>query len=386
MKHYFCVGSYNAPILFGTGEVFHGKGKGLSIGVFEDGKISLLASVPIPNPSYLCIDKRWQRIYAVNELKEFQGKFGGGVTELSFQETGKGEMELNVIRSLCTGGADPCHITVSENRDYLLIANYASGSLTAFSLDKNGHILPEGKVFQHSGHGPNPGRQSSPHAHSTVCCGKDKLLSVDLGTDRLWAYRIGKDGLMPEGENSISVSPGSGPRLGEFSPDGRHFYLVNELSASVTHFQVTENGQFTERETVPGVPGNAMMPGVPGIAVTPGVPGNAILPGTGIGKRANYDCADLHIHPSGRFLFLSIRGLNGISSFQIGNEGELHWMETVSCQGKTPRNFAFDPEGRYLLAANQDSDAIAVFSVGERGGLTFNHKVEIGAPVCVRFF
>ena len=41
MKHYFCVGSYNTPILFGTGEVFHGKGKGLSIGAFEEGKISL---------------------------------------------------------------------------------------------------------------------------------------------------------------------------------------------------------------------------------------------------------------------------------------------------------------------------------------------------------
>lgn len=368
MKHYFCVGSYNTPILFGTGEVFHGNGKGLSIGAFEEGKISLLASVPIPNPSFLCIDKRWQRIYAVNELKEFQGEFGGGVTELSYQETGKGEMELKVIRSLCTGGADPCHITVSENRDYLLIANYSSGSLTAFPLDKNGHILPEGKVFRHFGHGPDPGRQSGPHAHSTVCCGKDKLLSVDLGTDRLWAYRIGKDGVMPEEENSIPVCPGNGPRLGEFSPDGRHFYLVNELSASVTHFQVTEKGRFAECKTVPGVPGNA------------------ILPGTGIGKQANYDCADLHIHPNGRFLFLSVRGLNGISSFQIGNKGELHWMETVSCQGKTPRNFALDPEGKYLLAANQDSDAIAVFSVGERGSLTFSHRVEFGAPVCVRFF
>ncbi len=173
---------------------------------------------------------------------------------------------------------------------------------------------------------------------------------------------------MPEEENSIPVSPGHGPRLGEFSPDGRHFYLVNELSASVTHFQVTEKGRFAECETVPGVPGNA------------------ILPGTGIGKQANYDCADLHIHPNGRFLFLSIRGLNGISSFQIGNKGELHWMETVSCQGKTPRNFALDPEGKYLLAANQDSDAIAVFSVGERGSLTFSHRVEFGAPVCVRFF
>ena len=44
MKQYFVLGSYTEPILFGTGEVFHGKGKGISICTFEDGKIKVKAT------------------------------------------------------------------------------------------------------------------------------------------------------------------------------------------------------------------------------------------------------------------------------------------------------------------------------------------------------
>ena len=36
-------------------------------------------------------------------------------------------------------------------------------------------------------------------------------------------------------------------------------------------------------------------------------------------------------------------------------------VEVESTGGKTPRNFGIDPTGRYLLAANQDSDSIVVF-------------------------
>ena len=41
MKQYFVIGSYTEPILFGTGEVFQGKGKGISFCTFEDGKIEI---------------------------------------------------------------------------------------------------------------------------------------------------------------------------------------------------------------------------------------------------------------------------------------------------------------------------------------------------------
>ncbi len=355
MKQYFCAGTYNTPILFGTGEIFCGTGKGLSICAFEDGVVSVMAEVPIENPSYLCIDEQRRRIYAVNELKEYQGEAGGGVTELSYEETGK----ISVVNSFCTGGADPCHVLLSPNKDYLLISNYASGSLTVFPLDQDGHILPRRKVFQHSGHSVHPERQRGPHAHSTVFYGKDRLFTMDLGADCLMAYRIGKEGVQPDYARSVQVSLGSGPRWGEFSKDCCHFYLVNELSASVTHFRVAENGQFIPCQTLPGFPQ--------------------------IDSRVS-DCADLHITPDGRFLYLSIRGHNSISSFRIGREGELSWMENVDCGGKTPRNFAITPDGGYLLAANQDSDTIAAFSIGEDGHLALAGKTSFPTPVCIRFF
>ena len=39
MREYFFVGTYTEPILFGTGEVFQGKGKGVYLCALEDEKI-----------------------------------------------------------------------------------------------------------------------------------------------------------------------------------------------------------------------------------------------------------------------------------------------------------------------------------------------------------
>ena len=46
----------------------------------------------------------------------------------------------------------------------------------------------------------------------------------------------------------------------------------------------------------------------------------------------------------------------------IAASGALTTVDRVPTQGKTPRNFEIDPTGRYLFAANQDSDSIVVFS------------------------
>ena len=52
---------------------------------------------------------------------------------------------------------------------------------------------------------------------------------------RLAAYRV-QDGKVAYDEAaSVRLSPGSGPRSGEWSADGRHLYLTNELASSVTH-------------------------------------------------------------------------------------------------------------------------------------------------------
>lgn len=73
MKRHLCIGTYTEEILFGTGELFRGKGRGLLIGTFQDGTIEITASAKTLNPSYVCVNERDRKIYTVNEAKEFAG-------------------------------------------------------------------------------------------------------------------------------------------------------------------------------------------------------------------------------------------------------------------------------------------------------------------------
>jgi 6-phosphogluconolactonase len=83
----------------------------------------------------------------------------------------------------------------------------------------------------------------------------------------------------------------------------------------------------------------------------------------------------------------SNRGDDSIAVFEVSSEGKLKWVERVSTQGKTPRNFNLDPSGRFLWAANQSSDSIVLFQVDAKTGrLTPTGKtLSVGSPVCVVF-
>jgi len=65
----------------------------------------------------------------------------------------------------------------------------------------------------------------------------------------------------------------------------------------------------------------------------------------------------------------------------------LSWKGCIPTKGKTPRNFAIDPDGKYLLVANQDTDTIVVFSIDSTNGLVAEIGIEISVPtpVCIQF-
>ena len=56
-------------------------------------------------------------------------------------------------------------------------------------------------------------------------------------------------------------------------------------------------------------------------------------------------------------------------------------------QGKTPRFFTLDPSGRYLYAANQDSDTIVCFRVDPGSGKlsSTGNVVKTGSPSSIVF-
>lgn len=353
MKQTFAVGTYTEPILFGTGQLFQGKGEGLYLCTFEDGAIRTERCLKLQNPSFFCIDEEKKKIYAVNEAKEFQGKPGGGMTEISYDKTGA----LRAERSLCTGGEDPCHIAVAPDGSFVAAANFAGGSVTTVPLNAAGAFLTGERLYRHAGSSIHPVRQRVPHAHSVLFDGAGHMLVPDLGTDRLMVYPCVPGGV--EAPEAIALTPGSGPRYGEFSADGKQFYLINEIASSVTHF-CCENGTLRPRETVSTLPD--------------GFAGENI-------------CSDLHLTPDGRYLYASNRGDDSLAAFRIDPcDGTLTLLGRTPCGGKTPRNFCIEPNGAYLLVGNQESDSIVVFTLAADGGLREVRRTDFPSPVCIRFF
>lgn len=355
MKQYFAVGMYTEPILFGTGELFRGKGTGIAICEFDAGRIFVLKEIHLQNPSFFCIDEDIRKIYAVNELKEYRGELGGGITQLSYDENGK----LTIEKTYNTRGADPCHIAVAQGGAFLSVSNFASGSVTVFPRDFAGNVLDNYQLFQHCGKSKDPIRQQGPHAHSTIFCPDGKYMMVpDLGLDEVIVYHYEGDKVKADHSKKFSVPPGSGPRFGEFDRAGQHFYLIHELESQVMHCQYMD-GLLTCCDVISTLPED--------------------YEGSNI-------CSDLHLTPDGKFLYASNRGHDSLVCYRVEGDGSLRLVGISDSGGNTPRNFVIDPSGDFLLVGNQDSDNITVFRIEEDGKLTQVNQAYFGSPVCIRFF
>jgi len=99
-------------------------------------------------------------------------------------------------------------------------------------------------------------------------------------------------------------------------------------------------------------------------------------------------CADVHMAPSGKFLYGSNRGHNSIVGYSVDEStGKLKFLGPTPTQGKTPRNFAIDPTGTFLYAANQDSSTIVTFRIDDQTGklLLTGQMTQVPTPVCLKF-
>lgn len=102
-------------------------------------------------------------------------------------------------------------------------------------------------------------------------------------------------------------------------------------------------------------------------------------------KGDNY-CSALKLAPNGQWLYVGNRGHESIAQFVIHPGGLAELRDTYSSGGSTPRDLAFDPTGRFLLVANQDSDWIASFRLGSDGSLNYGASgYTSGTPMAVAF-
>ncbi len=316
----------------------------------------------VVEPSFLAIQPQHKYLYAVNETEEYEGEKSGAVSAFAIDRKTGGLRFLNKQASL--GGA-PCHISVSRNGKFVLVANYLGGNVSVFPVEADGLLGAAIETQQHSGSGPNKERQEAAHAHSINLDKNNRFAIVcDLGVDRVFVYKFddqsGKLEPNPP-QNFYRTKPGAGPRHLAFHPEKNFVFLINELDSTISSLGFdTENGILHEIQAVSALPENF---------------------------QGENTCADIHAAPNGRFLYGSNRGHDSIVVYKIDeNKGALEYVEHVSTGGKTPRNFMISPNGKFLLAANQDSDSINVFRIDEQSGKLRQtaEKADISMPVCLK--
>ena len=301
------------------------------------------------NPTFLAESPTHRFLYSVNE--NGTARQMGSVSAFAIDPaTGK----LKLLNWVSSRGGAPCHLALDRTGRWLAVANCEGASVAILPVGADGKLGPAIYLAQTGSHAA--GVAFSPDNRF--------LLAADPGKDGIYVYRFDavKGSLTINNPPGISVKPGSGVRHIAFHPGGKAVYAVNEQSSTVTVFDWdATGGVLRERQTL------------------------TTLPGFSAGNKA----AELALNSDASLLYVSNRGHDSIYSFSIDPKTlAVSPAQDFPTLGRTPRHFAIDPTGQYLIAANEDTNDLMVFKIhAPTGQLAPVGKLVQGVPrpACVVF-
>jgi 6-phosphogluconolactonase len=350
-------------VFFGTHRA--GKSLGFSISHFDSDTGALTKPVfalETPAPAYFIIHPDRKHIYSCNSGSLPAFAPSGGVSAYAFDPA---TAKMTAINTVASAGGDPSYIAFDTNYKHLLVANYQGGTFAVFTINPDFSVGARTALITDTGHSVDPARQKQAYAHSLRLDPTGQFaIAADLGLDKVFVFHYDNNAgtLTPSDGSPVSTPPGLGPRHTVFHPNGKWLYLVTEMGGKILQFNWdAAKGTLTQQQIISATPAD-----------------NNI---------ANAS-AEIGIHPGGKFLYVTDRGPNLIGVFAIDPQnGNLTLIEHVATQGKTPRNFAFDPTGHWLLVTNHDSNNAVVFRIdSDTGKLTpAGEPVAVQYPFCPRF-
>lgn len=299
------------------------------------------------DPSFIAFHPNRKFLYAVNEGQASVSAFAIDAA------TGK----LTFLNSQPSQGGAPCHLVVDPTGKNVLAANYSGGSCLCLPIDADGKLGKASSFQQHEGPRKNGHSIHVDQANKfALCC--------DLGLDQVIVYAFNPEKGTLKRHGAFDAPKGAGPRHFAWQPDGKTAYINGEsdLTLIVCDYDA-EKGALKQRQVLSTLPKDV--------------------------ERKGGSTAETVVHPSGRFVYVSNRDpYNSIAIFSI--DPETRAVKAVGHQSmgvKTPRNFAIEPTGKYMLVANQSGGNVIVFRINpSTGELTPTEaSVKVASPVCVRF-
>jgi 6-phosphogluconolactonase len=198
-------------------------------------------------------------------------------------------------------------------------------------------------------------QQTPAQAHQAMVAGSGKFLIVpcrDGNAINKFTLDENTGKLTPTAQ--VSVAAGTGPRHIAFHPSRGFAYVINESSGTMTSYafdQVT--AQLSDPQTLSNVP-------------------------AGTSENA---AAHVEVHPSGRFVYGSNRLSHSIAIYDVASSGRLkpRGHETAGGLVNRPRDFTLDPDGKWMLVANQGSAEVLVFRIKGDGSLGLHGRKPVQA-------
>ena len=234
---------------------------------------------------------------------------------------------------------------IAAGRRSLLAASYKKSLISVSAINADGMPGPTVQVLD-----------TPPKAHCIVSGRGGFVYATTVDGNAIMVFRQDADTgrLTPADPHLIACRPGSGPRHLTLHPQLDVLYCVNELAGTIASFSIeNESGTLLEMQYE---------------TLTP------------TGFAGNARAADLHITADGRFVYASVRNTNAIAAFRTEPlTGRLAPIARFDVEG-SPRAFALDPSGRYLVCAGQTDNVVAVYAIDPDGG-ALTHRYRTAVPV-----
>lgn len=325
------------------------------------------------SPSCVVLNASGSRLYSSNETDRVGKEKHGTVSAFSVN---RANGQLKLLNTVASGGAGPTYVSIHPSGRFLLVANYFGGSIAVFPILEDGKLGKASDVKVDAGKiGPTKATHAPPGSFAIS------------GHDRTHAHMIQAD---PSGRFVLHVDLGL-DKIFIWKFDAKKGVLTPNQPAAVSlppgdgprHFHFHPNGRWfysiqEEGSTIVLFDYDAKQGRLTSRQTI------STLPPKFAGS--NF-CSEILVSSDGRFVYAGNRLHDSIGIFSVGEKGDLTFLGEEWTRGDYPRSFNFDPTGQFLFSCNQRADHIAVFKVDRKtGGLAFtDHYTPVGNPSSIIF-
>ena len=369
-----------------------GHGEGIyTIKLGDDNKLSLIALNYCDNASTICLNKAKNVVYITNESRDFKGgkASGGGISAFKINQ----DKSLSLLNVSSSYGSRPAYSCLSEDEQFLVVANHGShssavikfvknskneyelqnvyddSSIAVFRLREDGSIgsLVDLKVFDHHGYWANGRGQTSSHLHC-VRYNKGLFFALNRGADEIEVLKLSKNGEI-DIVNIYKVHNGMAPRYIEFHPVLNIIYVLNENYPYLSVYEVNyQNGQLNLLQEIPTMDEEYYVRH-PWVELSGDEAPIDLKCNNAIVDHEVMMPSDLHLGKNCEYLYLANRNFTTnavITCFKVRDNGQVDFVGTNSLDGHDPRGFNI-LEDNSLAVGLLDQNMLIIYKLGKNG-------------------